>query len=94
MVAFFIFSLMLMLYLPAYQTEIMRLKELKVVTNQWQLMADLIELSHHQAIAIDQRMEAYTLLNEEGVSWQVSQGDYQIVFDGGNHYEIQLLNYQ
>lgn len=95
MVAFIIFSLMLMLYLPAYHRELQRLEELKLVANQWQLFDDLIQMSQQQpSLDVDTRIEAYTLLYEEGVTWQANNGFYQIVFDGGNQYEVQLLNLQ
>lgn len=94
MVAFIIFSLMLMLYLPAYHRELQRLEELKLVANQWQLLDDLIQMSQQPLLDLDTRIEVYTLLYEEGVTWQANNGFYQIVFDGGNQYEVQLLNLQ
>ena len=84
-----------MLYLPAYHRELQRLEELKLVANQWQLFDDLIQMSQENSeLDLDTRIEVYKLLYEEGVTWQANIGFYQIVFDGGNQYEVQLLNVQ
>lgn len=97
LVAFIIFSLVLMLYLPSYQRELARLEQLKNQANQWQLMADLVRIVNDEGDEkelIHHRIAAFQNENPQINFWWTQEFYYILSVDGGEPYEVQLLKIQ
>lgn len=92
LVGFLVFSLMLIIYLPGFRTELERMQAIREETVSWQMFYDLTRLSMGE---FNNQVEISYLI--EGAHEAILVFDCQIhrcqiSFESGQEYEVEMLS--
>ena len=94
MIAFFLFSLILITYLPGYRLEVNKIQKMKLLEAQWHVFYDLVQMTFSQDESQNQmalRILAFETLYGEITFFNCNLDDCQITFDSGDTYQVNLL---
>ena len=102
-VGFFLFSSMMLLYLPAYYNELRRIDDASQTSQAWRLFSELVDVEldeqiedEAKALVSEQLILNWEALNEDNVSEFACDLNYcYISLEGGSelYVEIQDLNF-
>lgn len=86
-VALAVFSIMLMIYLPAYYQEISRMRQIQEETEQWRIFAQLSLLESHSVLSDEEKQEVYQQMIEQSqydpISYYWAHDEAYIEFSQG-----------
>ncbi|MBR7926608.1 hypothetical protein KBI51_00175 [Aerococcaceae bacterium zg-ZUI334] len=93
LVGFLLMSIMLMLYIPSFQSEVVRLSRLQDEMTQWQVFYDLVKLKLVKEIESEQlsnRIASYNLQYDAITEFDCDEMQCWISFENGETHHVRL----
>lgn len=92
LVGFSLFSIILMLYLPAFYSEIERMSQLKMETEHWRIFYELVQVNSQQMTAEQSPLETSNIYPDKVSSFHCDATACSISFMDGSAYDVSLLD--